>query len=379
MIQKTFVNLQLKLTISLMDYNYTLEYNIFLTLYGGVTLTALIACCYLLFRRANVFAPEINSPKRLRYWTAVFFAFMAVSHLWWLLALPTYLSNDYSLGAVICSGIDILTLLPTILCTMLAMLQDRRRPLWPVAVIVVISLADLFMVGLDVPHASTIHIVLSCIFLFFISTLLVHAVRQYGRWLRDNYADLEHKEVWQSFVVVVLFFLSSLNYSIFTKLLVWETLMQVFDLIIIFTLLWRVETLQTLEEPVDESPETNTFSDPIFNKIELLLQQNCLDTQYYLRHDISLTQLAKHIGTNSTYLSQYFSQCGESYNTYINGLRIEYFIRLYRESVDAKRVFTARQLASESGFRSYSTFSAAFKLIKGEAVTSWMQNNTNQA
>ena len=31
---------------------------------------------------------------------------------------------------------------------------------------------------------------------------MVRALRQYGRWLRDNYADLEHKEVWQSFVVL---------------------------------------------------------------------------------------------------------------------------------------------------------------------------------
>ena len=28
---------------------------------------------------------------------------------------------------------------------------------------------------------------------------MVRALRQYGHWLRDNYADLEHKEVWQSF------------------------------------------------------------------------------------------------------------------------------------------------------------------------------------
>ncbi len=26
----------------------------------------------------------------------------------------------------------------------------------------------------------------------------VRALIQYGRWLRENYADLEHKEVWQS-------------------------------------------------------------------------------------------------------------------------------------------------------------------------------------
>ena len=33
---------------------------------------------------------------------------------------------------------------------------------------------------------------------------MVRALRLYGRWLRDNYADLEHKEVWQSFIVLAI-------------------------------------------------------------------------------------------------------------------------------------------------------------------------------
>jgi hypothetical protein len=36
---------------------------------------------------------------------------------------------------------------------------------------------------------------------------MVRALRLYGRWLRDNYADLEHKEVWQSFTVLGIFLL----------------------------------------------------------------------------------------------------------------------------------------------------------------------------
>lgn len=36
---------------------------------------------------------------------------------------------------------------------------------------------------------------------------MVRALRQYGRWLRDNYADLEHKEVWQSSVVLAIILL----------------------------------------------------------------------------------------------------------------------------------------------------------------------------
>ena len=36
---------------------------------------------------------------------------------------------------------------------------------------------------------------------------MVHAIKLYSRWLRDNYADLEHKEVWQSFVVLIVILL----------------------------------------------------------------------------------------------------------------------------------------------------------------------------
>ena len=38
------------------------------------------------------------------------------------------------------------------------------------------------------------------------------AVRRYGRWLRDNYADLENKEVWQSFLILAVFVLLSILY-----------------------------------------------------------------------------------------------------------------------------------------------------------------------
>ena len=53
------------------------------------------------------------------------------------------------------------------------------------------------------------------------------------------------------------------------------------------------------------------------DKIGLLLQRHCIDEQLYLQHDLNLLQLAKAIGTNRFYLSQYFSQQGTTYNAYL--------------------------------------------------------------
>ena len=94
----------------------------------------------------------------------------------------------------------------------------------------------------------------------------------------------------------------------------------------------------------------------------------------YLQNDLTLAHLAQTIGTNRYYLSQHFAQQGITYNAYINGLRVRHFIRLYHEAVANHRIFTARQLAHESGFHSYSTFSATFKQNMGKTVTAWMRS-----
>ena len=111
----------------------------------------------------------------------------------------------------------------------------------------------------------------------------------------------------------------------------------------------------------------------IRNSIGSLLQQHCVDKQLYLQHDLTLLQLAKAIGTNRFYLSQYFSSQGTTYNDYINDLRINHFVSLYREAVDSQRSITAQQLALESGYRSYNTFRNAFKRKTGQSVTAWMK------
>ena len=166
---------------------------------------------------------------------------------------------------------------------------------------------------------------------------------------------------------------------------VYQFAMQVIILVLVFYLLWRVETLSDLSFsqqpeslPVDLSIPAKRESDvnpkvPTAN-IRLLLQKYCIDTQLYLQHDLTLSQLAHAIGTNCTYLTNYFIQQGITYNAYINDLRINHFINLYREAVATGSPFTAQQLANDSGYRSYSTFSLAFKQRMGQSVTAWMHN-----
>ena len=148
-----------------------------------------------------------------------------------------------------------------------------------------------------------------------------------------------------------------------------EYLAQVLTIVIVGFLLWRVETLQELSL-VAEAPR-----EPVRKTVNIgeQLKKYCEATHLYLQHDLTLQQLATAIGTNRTYLGTYFTQQGITYNAYINNLRVEHFIRLYREAMAGSRPVTAQELGQQSGFSSYSTFSTAFKRFTGQSLATWMK------
>ncbi|MBR1933125.1 MAG: helix-turn-helix transcriptional regulator [Prevotella sp.] len=384
---------------------------LFFMLYGGAAVVAAILFLYILLRRGNAFAANITPPLRLRRWAAAFFAVAAVGHLWWFL-LYTFSGFTRSWGFVELVVLDCFMMLTTVYGTLLSMLQDRRRPVWPfvaaMAPIVVLGGLQIVWPGTNfVPPIILYTLLLYVVFIIY----MVVAIRQYGQWLRDNYADLEHKEVWQSHALLILFLLLLAIYG-FTTDGPSMFLLRIADFVLFGLLLWRVETLPTLDpdaipgERGDNScahepdgsgahaprPERkatgqrdgghsgaaglqgkNGVGDEVLASIGQLLTERCVDTGLYLQHDLTLAQLSATIGFNRTYLSQYFSSQGMNYNAYINGLRINHFVSLYQEAVAAQRTFTLQQLASDSGYGSYSTFSLAFKQRMGQSVTAWMQ------
>ena len=222
----------------------------FLMLYGAAAWFALLACVYLLFRRGNAVAGyEVSSSRMLRWWTAAFMAAVFASHVWWAVLGQVLLTDDRLVRNIVAITLDRLTFVPLIMCVLLRMLQDRRRPLWPVwAVVAPVAVLAVVCIALrnDVfePAVELYMAVVAVAFLVY----YVQAVRQYGRWLLDNYADLERKEVWQSLLLLAFILFVHVAYSTNSGALATEYLAQVNTLIIIAFLVWRVETLEELRE-----------------------------------------------------------------------------------------------------------------------------------
>ena len=311
----------------------------FVMLYGGATLLAVVACLYLLLTRGNMFSSAINPPRELRRWTAAFMASVGASHVWWIMLGIYWLTGDRLIRNIVAITLDRLTFVPLMMVVLLRMLQDRRRPLWPVFV-------------------AMIPIALMAIVCFV-------SRKNDFEWYMEGYSILLALTFTIYIILLVFIAYASNGGDIWT-----EYLAQVNTLFIISFILWRVETLQRLDDMEESEGSTVASND---NNIGSLLEQHCEAIGLYLQHDLSLHQLAIAIGTNRTYLSSYFAQQGITYNTYINRLRIEHFIRLYRENRDLLHSATAITLAQQSGFHSYSTFSTAFKNYTGCTVTAWIK------
>ena len=108
---------------------------------------------------------------------------------------------------------------------------------------------------------------------------------------------------------------------------------------------------------MEMTPERKTY--PFADTLESIMT----DERLYLNPALSLSDLSSRVGTNRTYLSQYFSNVKRlTFYDYVNALRIEKMsIPLLVEHPE----YTLDYIAKQSGFNSLSTFQRAFRKQTG--------------
>lgn len=104
--------------------------------------------------------------------------------------------------------------------------------------------------------------------------------------------------------------------------------------------------------------------------IEVAFDQWIKDKNY-LQIDINLGTVAVEIGTNRSYLSRMVNhRYQQSFIALVNTLRIEYFLIQLENNPNAH----INELVEKSGFKSYSTFSRAFKQYTGLNLNQYTKN-----
>ena len=131
---------------------------------------------------------------------------------------------------------------------------------------------------------------------------------------------------------------------------------------------------QTKKPPTTDNEETNNgISIEIIEDILTKLSEFELKNKF-LSYDISLIDLAKQFGTNSTYLSKVINlKKDKNFSQYLNDLRIEYIVNELK--VNKKyRNYTIKAIANECGFKNSESFSKAFYKKYGIYPSYYLKN-----
>lgn len=388
-------------------YQYVIHFAVMMTVLTSMAV-------YLLVSKRNAFGSEIVTDQRLRRkagWMIFIYTLIYLTNIPMLL----WLADDLQLLQMASVTVDMTIWCPVVLHFLLELLQDRRH--WDNRLLLISVLAVMPLTGwLLTGHAWwkwAVYGMYIAEVVFFIGWYIKAAIA-YRRFLADNYADLEHKEVTWSWIILSSMFFSLINYLLMlfqSDMQICVALSYIFhlaDILFIGIIVWHIDRQQVLEPLAEESVEevqksqeaeaveteamepevmeteamktTNTHEFPasrkdiIIYKTGELLRKHCEEAQLYLQRDLSLKTLAQACHTNRTYLGLYFASQGITYYIYINKLRIDHFQSLYREAMkEESTTFTLQQLSKDSGFLSYNTFSRAFVSCTGISVSKWQE------
>jgi AraC-like DNA-binding protein len=99
--------------------------------------------------------------------------------------------------------------------------------------------------------------------------------------------------------------------------------------------------------------------------------QGWIENKGFVERNITITTLAKQLGTNRTYLSNHINEnFGENFNTWVNQLRIKEAQVLLEENNRS-----LHEIADSVGFTDLPHFSRTFKSVTGQSPSAWRKQS----
>ena len=242
-----------------------------------------------------------------------------------------------------------------------------------------------------IPYISPLFTVTSIAFNAFLLILCLKHYRQYRTWLDENYSDTEKiKFDWlRNFLyvftaIIALTALFNLTNNFLFKLsymqFFWLSFANAFAIYYLAIAGYlRSQTIELRFTPPPEiiqiEPETkkNPISENDLEKFKQRLQNLMQNDKMYLEPNLTLTDLSRQIGVNSTVLSYTINNgFGKNFNDFVN----EYRIAEVKEKLKDGENTTLLGIAFDCGFNSKATFNRAFKKFTGVSPKVFQENPT---
>ncbi len=307
------------------------------------------------------------------------FQFMA-----WLLTISTvelafFLSpsatGQYSYLTSPVTDILEMTVVPAALLLFLRIVDPQRRKGWLLAANALVYAASLFsycITGIELIYKITM--ILTVLYSVFIIAYGFAATRRYNRILKENFSDDGLSLYWLKYIlyvytgIICLWVWASLSetpYAVSTYNL---CMIVLFGLICYFSyrqddMLEALQTLNSDDRSRGQTPRNHSFED----NLESLFK----DREIYLDPKLTINDLARALGTNRTYASNFLnSQMHTNFYEYVNGWRVR----------KAKTLLSTTSLpletvAEKSGFNSISSFRRYFTAACGTSPSAYRKES----
>ena len=321
---------------------------------SGIATAYFALSAYYLFRRRESSRLQIVVGYIFLQWTA--------------LNLKDFIFTQYDASSQVLQ--DVIVLLDgTSLIGYTLLLYELIRPRWATwrkALGMLMAYVPFFVLYAVWPSQTVINCYIVCLFIVGTVIFLVWLKQglKYARYIRDNFSNIDKIDISWLKVVALFFVICQLIWVAISiiRIPLADSLYYASSIILWQYTLERiihqkaVDMEQQIIEPVVVGGgKSYAFED----SLPKLMEQE----ELYLNPQLSNKELATHIGTNRTYLSDYFVNVKHTtFYDYINDLRIEKkSIPLMQEHPE----YTIERLAAESGFYSVSTFNRSFQKLKG--------------
>lgn len=198
-----------------------------------------------------------------------------------------------------------------------------------------------------------------------VSLVGYHKAKGYIRYAYENYSNVDDIDItWVRRVCLMAIPIQML--WAFVSLVVDKTADSMFYIVTIGVWQSVVHYCRDLKqvavnvEQTEEAAKPGMRAYPFASELERIVEEDRL----YENPNLSLADLTTRIGTNRTYLSDYFSNVKRvTFYDYINELRIN---RISVPLLTEHPEYTMEYIATKSGFNSLSTFRRAFKKFTGK-------------
>ena len=209
-------------------------------------------------------------------------------------------------------------------------------------------------------------------------------LRAFDRKITELYAETEEKSVLPVRILLVAVMLTSLNsfvlnilgrnYIISNQGMILFAVGPMAALLFVLGYIGHRRTFRVeqflADNPYEPLPDTPMEDEELGAKIEHLM----VTKAYYLRQNITLTDVAREIGSCRTYVSNYINQeLHTSFSDYVNRLRVEHAKMVMMQHERHGSVTKFAVIAQSVGFTSEQSFYRNFRKFSGMTPMAWLE------